>query len=195
MKKLLMMLALSLVMVVCDKEYSESKDLLTSYRNKVISEMTRTDTPAVDVLNSLKDSEYWYQNASSNFYNKAGEEIEVVLQPEGALMIGGSKMRFVDNALYFIGMSPKPTKEAGWVYDKYDAEIVGDNHIKFYFEEKEVFGWIVIAHDNDEIVIYTYYKKSQINKKYGEFLYSRRLYIRKTDDSKCWENAIPSYQK
>lgn len=189
MKNLLLMLALSLVMVACDKEKEE--DLSDSYWDKVMSEMTRTDTPAVDILKSLEDNEFWYKNASSNFFLKDGEEIEVVHQPEGALMIGDYFMRFVDNAVYFIGMNPMPTNGVGWVYNNYDAEIVGDNHIKFYFEGKEVFEWKVVAHDNDKIIIDTYYKEQQSNEKYGEFLYSRQLFIRKVDETKCWEKAEP----
>ena len=187
MKKLFMMLALSLVMVACDKEKEE--DLSDSYWDKVMSEMTRTDTPAVDILNSLGDDEFWYKNASSNFFLKDGEKIEVVHQPEGALMIGDYFMRYIDNAVYFIGMNPMPTNGVGWVYNKYDAEISGDNHIKFYFEGKEVFEWKIIAHDNDKIIIDTYYKEQQSNEKYGEFLYSRQLFIRKVDETKCWEDA------
>ena len=189
MKKLFMMVALSLVMAACNKE--EKEDLSDSYWDKVMSEMTRTDTPAVDILNSLGDDEFWYKNASSNFFLKDGEKIEVVHQPEGALMIGDSFMRFVDNTVYFIGMNPMPTNGVGWVYVDYDAEIVGDNHIKFYVEGKEVFEWKIVAHDNDKIIIDTYYKEQQSNEKYGEFLYSRQLFIRKIDETKCWEKAEP----
>ena len=190
MKNLFMMVVLSLVMAACDKEKEE--DLSDSYWDKVMSEMTRTDTPAVEILNSLGDNEFWYKNASSNFFLKDGEEIEVVHQPEGALMIGDSFMRFIDNTVYFISMNPMPTNGVGWVYVDYDAEIVGDNHIKFYVEGKEVFEWKIVAHDNDKIVIDTYYKgQQQPDKKYGEFLYSRQLFIRKVDETKCWENAKP----
>ncbi len=190
MKELFMMLVLSLVMAACNKE--EKEDLSDSYWDKVMSEMTRIDTPAVEILNSLGDDEFWYKNASSNFFNKNGKEIEVVHQPEGALMVGDSFMRFVDNTVYFISMNPMPTNGVGWVYVDYDAEIVGDNHIKFYVEGKEVFEWKIIAHDNDKIVINTYYKgQQQPDEKYGEFLYSRKLFIRKVDETKCWENAKP----
>lgn len=191
MKNLLLMLALSLVMVAYDKdEYRDNREL--SYWDKVASEMTRTEMSAAEVLNSLQDNEFWYQNASSSFY-KQGEEVrEYVHQPEGKLLVGGSIMRFVDNTVYFISMNPMPTNGVGWVYVDYDAEIVGDNHIKFYVEGKEVFEWKIIAHDNDKIVINTYYKgQQQPDKKYGEFLYSRKLFIRKTDETKCWENAKP----
>ena len=190
MRNLFMMLVLPLVMAACNKE--EKEDLSDSYWDKVMSEMTRIDTPAVEILNSLGDDEFLYKNASSNFFNKNGKEIEVVHQPEGALMIGDSFMRFIDNTVYFIGMNPMPTNGVGWVYVDYDAKIVGDNHIKFYFEGKEVFEWKIIAHDNDKIIIDTYYKgQQQPDKKYGEFLYSRKLFIRKTDETKCWENAQP----
>ncbi|MBQ4533325.1 MAG: hypothetical protein IJA24_08825, partial [Alistipes sp.] len=96
------------------------------------------------------------------------------------------------NTVYFISMNPMPTNGVGWVYVDYDAEIVGDNHIKFYVEGKEVFEWKIIAHDNDKIIIDTYYKgQQQPDEKYGEFLYSRKLFIRKVDETKCWENAKP----
>ena len=190
MKNLLLMLALSLVMVAYDKdEYRDNREL--SYWDKVASEMTRTKMSAAEVLNSLQDNEFWYQNASSNFYKQGKKVREYVHQPEGKLLLGGSIMRFVDNTVYFISMNPMPTNGVGWVYVDYDAEIVGDNHIKFYVEGKEVFEWKIIAHDNDKIVINTYYKGQQPDKKYGEFLYSRKLFIRKTDETKCWENAKP----
>lgn len=190
MKNLLLMLALSLVMTAYDKdEYRDNREL--SYWDKVASEMTRTNMSAAEVLNSLQDNEFWYQNASSSFYKRGEKVREYVHQPEGKLLVGGSIMRFVDNTVYFISMNPMPTNGVGWVYVDYDAEIVGDNHIKFYFEGKEVFEWKIIAHDNDKIVINTYYKGQQPDKKYGEFLYSRKLFIRKTDETKCWENAKP----
>ena len=191
MRKLYFLLALSLVMVACDKEQNESQDLIQdltqelsdSYWDKVISEMTRTDTPAVDVLNSLEDDEFWYKNASSNFFNKNGVEIEVVHQQEGALMVGDYFMRYVDDALYFIFMSGPELK-----YNKYNAEIVGDNNIKFSYDGKESFEWKIVAYDQDKIVIDTYNKEPQVIEKYGELLYSRKLYIRKVGD-KEWENA------
>ena len=185
------MLALSLVMVAYDKdEYRDNREL--SYWDKVASEMTRTEMSAAEVLNSLQDNEFWYQNASSSFYKRGEKVREYVHQPEGKLLVGGSFMRFVDNTVYFISMNPMPTNGVGWVYVDYDAEIVGDNHIKFYVEGKEVFEWKIIAHDNDKIIIDTYYKgQQQPDKKYGEFLYSRQLFIRKVDETKCWENAKP----
>ena len=191
MKNLLLMLALSLVMVAYDKdEYRDNREL--SYWDKVASEMTRTEMSAAEVLNSLQDNEFWYQNASSSFYKRGEKVREYVHQPEGKLLVGGSFMRFVDNTVYFISMNPMPTNGVGWVYVDYDAEIVGDNHIKFYFEGKEVFEWKIIAHDNDKIIIDTYYKgQQQPDEKYGEFLYSRQLFIRKVDETKCWEKAEP----
>ena len=73
MKELFMMLALSLVMTACDKdEYRDNREL--SYWDKVASEMTRTDMSAAEVLNSLQDNEFWYQNAESSFY-KQGEKV------------------------------------------------------------------------------------------------------------------------
>lgn len=192
MKRLFTLLALSLVMVACDKEQNESQDLIQdltqelsdSYWDKVISEMTRTDTTAVDVLNSLEDDELWYKNASSNFFYKNGEEIEVVHQSEGELTLGDYFMRYVDDALYFVFMSGPELK-----YIKYNAEIVEDNNIKFSFDGKESFEWKVVAYDKDKFVIDTYYKEPQVNEKYGEFLYSRQLYIRKVDETKSWEKA------
>ena len=82
MKNLLLMLALTLVMVAYDKdEYRDNREL--SYWDKVASEMTRTEMSAAEVLNSLQDNEFWYQNAESSFY-KQGEEVrEYVHQPEG----------------------------------------------------------------------------------------------------------------
>ena len=55
MKKLFMILALSLVMVACDKE--EENEL--SYWDKVTSEIGETKLSVTDVLKSLRDNEYW----------------------------------------------------------------------------------------------------------------------------------------
>ncbi len=181
MKKLFTLLALSLVMVACDKEKEE--DLSDSYWDKVMSEMTRTDTPAVDILNSLGDNEFWYQNASSSFYKKDGEVKEYVHQPEGELIIGGSIMRFVDNTLYYYGIG-----NADVVCSKYEAEIVDENNITLYYKDKEVSKWKIIAYDNDKILIEQYSMNSpqEVYKERGEYLYHKFLYIRKVDDSKWW---------
>lgn len=181
MKELFMMLALSLVMAACDKdEYRDNREL--SYWDKVASEMTRTDMSAAEVLSSLQENEFWYQNAESSFYKKDGEVKEYVHQPEGELIIGGSIMRFVDNTLYYYGIG-----NADVVCSKYEAEIVDKNNIQFYFEGKEVFKWKISAYDNDKIIIETYFNSpQQAYKERGELLYIKNLYIRKVDDSKWW---------
>ena len=103
MKNLLLMLALSFVMVAYDKdEYRDNREL--SYWDKVASEMTRTEMSAAEVLNSLQDNEFWYQNAESSFYKRGEKVREYVHQPEGKLLVGGSIMRFVDNTLYYYGI-------------------------------------------------------------------------------------------
>ena len=181
MKNLLLMLALSLVMVAYDKdEYRDNREL--SYWDKVASEMTRTKMSAAEVLNSLQDNEFWYQNASSNFYKQGKKVREYVHQPEGKLLVGGSIMRFVDNTLYYYGIG-----NADVVCSKYEAEIVDKNNIQFYFEGKEVFKWKISAYDNDKIIIETYSNSPQrTDKVRGKWLYGKKLYIRKVDDSKWW---------
>ena len=181
MKKLFMMVTLSLVMVACNKDEDNEINEL-SYWDKVASEMTRTDMSAAEVLSSLQENEFWYQNAESSFYKKDGEVKEYVHQPEGELIIGGSIMRFVDNTLYYYGIG-----NADVVCSKYEAEIVDKNNIQFYFEGKEVFKWKISAYDNDKIIIETYFNSpQQAYKERGELLYIKNLYIRKVDDSKWW---------
>ena len=184
MKELFMMLALSLVMTAYDKdEYRDNRKL--SYWDKVASEMTRTDMSAAEVLSSLQENELWYQNAESSFYKKDGEVKEYVHQPEGELIVGGSIMRFVDNTLYYYGIG-----NADVVCSKYEAEIVDENNITFYYKDKEVSKWKISAYDNDKIIIETYFNSpQQAYKERGELLYIKNLYIRKVDDTKWWEDA------
>ncbi len=185
MKKLFMMVALSLVMVACNKDEDNEINEL-SYWDKVASEMTRTDMSAAEVLSSLQENELWYQNAESSFYKKDGEVKEYVHQPEGELIVGGSIMRFVDNTLYYYGIG-----NADVVCSKYDAKIVDENNITFYYKDKEVSKWKIIAYDNDKILIEQYSMNSpqEVYKERGEYLYHKFLYIRKVDDSKWWEDA------
>ncbi|MBQ4532746.1 MAG: hypothetical protein IJA24_05875 [Alistipes sp.] len=76
MKKLFTLLALSFVMVAYDKdEYRDNREL--SYWDKVASEMTRTKMSAAEVLNSLQDNEFWYKNASSNFFCKKSQNLQL----------------------------------------------------------------------------------------------------------------------
>ena len=181
MKKLFMMVTLSLVIVACNKDEDNEINEL-SYWDKVASEMTRTDMSAAEVLSSLQENEFWYQNAESSFYKKDGEVKEYVHQPEGELIIGGSIMRFLDNNLYFFGLI-----NTDIICDKYEAEIVDNNNIMFYFKGKEVFKWKISAYDNDKIIIETYSNSPQrTDKVRGEYLYHKFLYIRKVDDSKWW---------
>ena len=184
MKKLFMMVALSLVMVACNKDEDNEINEL-SYWDKVASEMTRTDMSAAEVLSSLQENELWYQNAESSFYKKDGEVKEYVHQSEGELIIGGSIMRFVDNTLYYYGIG-----NADVVCSKYEAEIVDENNITFYYKDKEVSKWKISAYDNDKIIIETYFNSpQQAYKERGELLYIKNLYIRKVDDTKWWEDA------
>ncbi len=181
MKKLFMMVTLSLVMVACNKDEDNEINEL-SYWDKVASEMTRTDMSAAEVLSSLQENEFWYQNAESSFYKKDGEVKEYVHQPEGELIIGGSIMRFVDNTLYYYGIG-----NADVVCSKYEAEIVDENNITFYYKDKEVSKWKISAYDNDKIIIETYFNSpQQAYKERGELLYIKNLYIRKVDDTKWW---------
>lgn len=184
MKKLFMMVALSLVMVACNKDEDNEINEL-SYWDKVASEMTRTDMSAAEVLSSLQENELWYQNAESSFYKKDGEVKEYVHQPEGELIVGGSIMRFVDNTLYYYGIG-----NADVVCSKYEAEIVDENNITFYYKDKEVSKWKISAYDNDKIIIETYFNSpQQAYKERGELLYIKNLYIRKVDETKWWEDA------
>ncbi|MBR4995858.1 MAG: hypothetical protein IKY82_07335 [Alistipes sp.] len=189
MKKLFTLLALSLVMIACNKE--EENEQLTGW-DKIIADMTRTDKSASEVLNSLQENEYWYQNAESYFFLKEGEVIEDIFQPEGELIVGGSTtMRFVDNTVYYVGMGGD-----GWIYNNYDAKIISDNNIKFSFNGKEVFEWKIIAYDENKLLIENYPLLSSENHPInGEYLYSKTMYIRKKDDGKFWEKATPAVEE
>lgn len=180
MKKLLMMLALSLVMVACNKD--EENEL--SYWDKVLNEMGETKLSAIDVLKSLRDNEYWDYETIYEYYQKDGKIIEKIVLGEGVLASGNpTALRFADNKMYSY-------YKTGPNYIRYYVSDVEetDEGIKYYDENGEASGeWKIIGYDDNQIVYESYpiTKKEPTDK--GEYLYSKVLKVRKVDDSKWWE--------
>lgn len=183
MKKLFMMVALSLVMVACNKE--EDNDLLAGW-DKIIAEMEETEMSALDVLNSLQDNEFWESYFHVAYYNKDGEVIEVVHQHEGGLIIPEVRFRFENNVMYYISSEDGNS-------GLYDAKAVNDNHIEFFYKEKPAWEWKIAAYDENKVLLEYYPKEEQTpNLVDGKiFLYSKYIYIRKVSPTIWWKTAIP----
>ena len=180
MKKLLMMFALSLVMVACNKE--EENEL--SYWDKVLSEMGETKLSITDVLQSLRENEYWDKKTRYAYFSRDGKVVEEITLGEGVLVSGNpTAMRFADNKLY--GYSWVDPIHNG--YFIYDIEKT-DEGLKFYDENGEaLFEWKIIGYDDNQILLETYPLTKQEPAPLGVYLYAKELIVRKVDDSKWWE--------
>ena len=165
MKRLFTLLALSLVMIACDKE--EENEQLTGW-DKIIAEMEEVELSALDVLNSLQDNEFWESYFIVGYYNKDGEVIEIVHQSEGEDLYPQIRVRFENNVMYH----PCNPEESCRLYD---AKVVNDNHIEFFYKEKAAFEWKIVAYDENKILLEYYTKGEQTpNLVDGKiFLYSK----------------------
>lgn len=184
MKKLFTLLALSLVMVACNKE--EDNEL--SYWDKVLSEMGETKLSAIDVLKSLRDNEYWDYETIYVYYQKDGKIIEEIVLGEGVLASGNpTALRFAEDKMYaYTWVSP-----ASIGYILYDIEKT-DEGIKYYLNEngEEWNEWKIIGYDDNQILYETCpLRKQEPTPHKGEYLYSKILKVRKVDDDKWWEKA------
>ena len=96
MKKLFTLLALSLVMVACNKE--EDNEL--SYWDKVLSEMGETKLSALDVLQSLRDNEEWEIKTQYSYFLRDGKVVEEITRGDGIFVVGGNTAtRFADDKM------------------------------------------------------------------------------------------------
>ena len=181
MKKLFMMVALSLVMVACDKE--EENEL--SYWDKVTSEIGETKLSVTDVLKSLRDNEYWDTKIQYDYYSKDGKVVENIVIGEGVLASGNpTAMRFADDKMYSY-YSAGPADKGCIVYD---VEETTDGII-FSEEGYDSSKWKVIAYDENQVLVESYPLIKQQPTAKGEYLYSKVLKVRKVDNTKWWEDA------
>ncbi len=180
MKKLFIMVALSLVMVACNKD--EENEL--SYWDKVLNEMGETKLSAYEVLQSLRENECWETKSLSAYYQKDGKIIEKIVLGEGVLASGNpTALRFADDKMYEY-IRTGPIKQ----YFVWDVEKTTEG-IKYY-EEGVLFGdWRIIGYDDNQILYESYPAIKQEPTDKGEYLYSKVLIVRKVDNTKWWEKA------
>lgn len=182
MKKLFTLLALSLVMVACNKE---DADIIMFDWDEVIAEMNVTELSAMDVLKSLQDNECWDDEISYSYFSKDGEIVEFEIGGGNSSSGVKTTIRFVDDLMYsYYSVTP--------VSGRLEYEVKeSDESIKFLSEGVEDFEWKIIAYDENKLLIETYNiaeKEGNIN--LGEYLYSKSILIRKVDNTKWWEKVI-----
>lgn len=181
MKKLFMMVALSLVMVACNKDENE-----LSYWDKVLNEMGETKLSAIDVLESLRENEHWEITTEYKYFLRDGKVVEEMTSGEGLFVTANpTALRFADNKMYSYYMTG-PDHIRYYVSDVEET----DEGIKYYDENGEARGeWKIIGYDDNKILYEGHPLTKQEPAPKGEYLYSRTLRERKVDDSKWWEEA------
>ena len=105
-----MMVALSLVMVACNKDENE-----LSYWDKVLNEMGETELSAIDVLESLRENEHWEITTEYKYFLRDGKVVEEMTSGEGLFvtkLVGPGRVilqtqNFNDFAGRIIAMMPK----------------------------------------------------------------------------------------
>jgi hypothetical protein len=183
MKKLFTLLALSLVMVACNKE--EDNEL--SYWDKVLSEMGETKLSALDVLQSLRDNEEWEIKTQYSYFLRDGKVVEEITRGDGIFVVGGNTAtRFADDKMYAYSWSDPFTKG----YSVYDIEKT-DEGFKYYDEYGALGEWKIIGYDDNQILYEGYPLTEQEPAPLGVYLYSKVLRVRKVNDSKWWEELEP----
>ena len=182
MKKLFMLVALSLAMVACNKD--KEKDL--SYWDKVIEEMSETKLSARDVLASLRENEYWNIITDYHYVDNNGqvEEIDYSGPMPGD---GRTTYRFNKDicTLYSLHNS------LGY-YQLYcvDYTIKGDDlNFVCSLDGKDLYKWGIIAYDENQVLVEIHNLDVQKIESQKPLLYRKLLLGRKIDDSKWWETT------
>lgn len=185
MKKLFMMLALSLVMVACNKEEGEQ---LTGW-DKIIADVEPVEMSVLDVLHSLNENEAWEcRSAYAYILNETTGEVEEHIYVEdyfyhiyGATM---ATIRFVDNVEYKF-YTPAPfTGDTAPYAMIYDASMEDDDTIKLVAGDY-ISRYNILAYDENQIIFDVY----NANEEGTKWLYKKMWYERKVDDTKWWEKA------
>ena len=184
MKKILSVLMLSLVMMACNKD----EDSTMFDWDKIVAEMKATELSVNDVLESLQQNEYWYEVVRYHYFLKDGKVVEKTLTDnEQELLVGGGSynvLRFAENSMYsyerMIGTPP--------YYIEYNLDIAGNNFTTSV-QDIKVNEWKIIAYDESKVLVEIYPIFKQQPSGNGEFLYSKILISRKSDDSRWWEKA------
>ena len=185
MKRLLTLLVLSLVTVACNKE----NDNIVLYDwDKIVSEMNLTELSVNEVLESLQQNEYWSEVVRYHYFFKDGKIEEKTLKDEEQELLDGggsySVLRFAENSMYSyeytIGTSPYCVE--------YKINNT-DNGFIASIQDVKVSEWKIVAYDENQVLVEIYPIFKQEPSGNGEFLYSKVLIVRKSDNTKWWEDA------
>lgn len=206
MKKLFLMVALSLVMVACNKE--EDNEQLIGW-DKIMSEVGKTDKSAVEVLYSLTEDEIWYPyNWLSYSEDKDGNIIETKYVEDGSIKYygGGSILGYRmtnDGGVQEFNFSVVPTLGPVYYYEYNDVDIEGDNlKITYSYpsvdEIKSIALWETLAYDKDQILIKSsyeyleplYFPNGEIYTSDKKELYNLIQLVRYTPTNQDWKDAI-----
>ena len=187
MKKLFMMVALSLIMVACNKEEGEQ---LTGW-DKIIADVEPVEMSVLDVLHSLNENEAWEcRSAYAYILNETTGEVEEHIYVEdyfyhiyGATM---ATIRFVDNVEYKFYKPASFTGITGPYAMIFDVSMEDEDTIKLVAGD-DISRYNIIAYDENQIIFDEYFEKNEGIK----CLYKKMWYERKVDDTKWWEKAEP----
>lgn len=189
MKNLLLMLALSLTMIACDKE--EENINMFDWDN-IATEMQETELSAMDVLKSLQDNEYWGENIVYYYFEKDDKIVESLKLGNGLELESGITIyRFADDFIH-IYENIAPNMKYIW-----SLSIKEDNGLySCYYKEKLHFEFKVVAYDEKQILIeMNYPEEFRFSTEEGKFLSKKMLIKRQASDSKWWEKAQPVGQE
>ena len=191
MKKLFMMVALSLVMVACNKDENE-----LSYWDKVLNEMGETKLSAIDVLQSLRENECWDIVTQYDYREDqtTGEISETVSYENGAAKMAGASpltYRFNEDICsrydYITAVNPFYVMRVNYVVEHED-----NMNFVLSYKGKDEYRWEIIAYDENRVLVEIHHLNSQIiNGK--KFLYNKILFAREVDESKWWEKVEQVY--
>lgn len=198
MKKLLMMLALSLVMVACNKE--ENNEILTTNWDNIISDITPIEVPVWDVLHSLQDNQAWVCRSMDEYTlntktNEAYHQTMVKDYMYNSYYSAGphAPIRFVDgHCTYYYNSIPFTDHDKPFTMTRKMQEVDGDIvEIEEIEDDYEPLIYDIIAYDENHILVDMY---SSLTEEYlkkfpwdVKLLYQRILFERHTSDDKWWE--------
>lgn len=193
MKKLFMMVALSLIMVACNKD--EENEL--SYWDKVLNEMGETKLSAYDVLQSLRENECWDIVTQYDYIEDqtTGDISERVVFENGMLVkmagVSPQTYRFNEDICsqydYITAVNPFYVMRVDYVVEHED-----NMNFVLSYKGKDEYRWEIIAYDENRVLVEIHHLNSQIiNGK--KFLYNKILFAREVDESKWWEKVEQVY--
>lgn len=186
MKRLFAMLALSLVMVACNKEEGEQ---LTGW-DKIIAEVEPVEMPVLDVLHSLNENEAWEcRSAYAYILNETTGEVEehILVEDFFSYLYGGDMptLRYVDNVEYRFQRYSCGEGDTLHAPITSDVSMEDDDTIVKLVAGDYISRYNIIAYDENQIIFDEYFEKNEGIK----CLYKKMWYERKVDDTKWWEKA------